>query len=128
MLKLVKAVLRERKKSASRSPQWASIRKAHLKANPICEACGSTALLQVHHITPFNENPDLELESTNLITLCAWNHCHVDIGHGDGYKYYNPIVREHAAALKSGVIRDAVMMAAKLARLPNDGVPDGPTE
>jgi hypothetical protein len=63
-----------------RSPQWRKVRAEHLAVEPQCAACGEEGELEVHHIVPFNEKPELELEPTNLITLCR--HCHWRLGHG----------------------------------------------
>ena len=76
-----------------RSPQWDTVRKAHLKNEPMCRACNGTDKLQVHHIKPFHIFPDLELEPTNLITLCECDkECHLIIGHKGNFKNYNPMV------------------------------------
>ena len=82
---------------AVRSPKWETVRKSHLKAFPVCAACGCNEHLQVHHIVPFHVNKDLELEPTNLITLCEGkgeHQCHLNIGHLGNFKNYNPSVVE----------------------------------
>lgn len=64
-----------------RSPEWPRVRREYMKAHPTCEACGGKIELNVHHIVPFH-TPDgkrLELESSNLITLCRRHH--FEIGH-----------------------------------------------
>lgn len=50
--------------------------------------------LNVHHKVPFHIAPELELEESNLITLCMSEdrHCHLLIGHGDSFKAYVPDV------------------------------------
>jgi 5-methylcytosine-specific restriction enzyme A len=96
--RVLHAVAREHAKSL-RSPRWAGVRRKHLRANPRCAACTSTRILQVHHIVPFSDRPELELEPTNLITLCmSKNECHLRIGHGDSYRCFNPSVIAHCAA------------------------------
>src|SRR5271166_1802855 len=55
----------------SRSPKWPAVRAAHLAIEPACAFCGHTKDLQVHHILEFRVRPDLELEPSNLITLCG---------------------------------------------------------
>jgi hypothetical protein len=46
---------------------------------------------------PFHVNPHLELDENNLITLCMdENECHLEIGHGDSWKCYNPHVEKDA--------------------------------
>lgn len=67
-----------------RSPKWPAVRAEHLKDHPICEVCGATKV-EVHHIKPFHLRRDLELERSNLITLCREHH--FKVGHdpdGDG--------------------------------------------
>lgn len=83
-----------------RSPQWQTIRKKHLKNQPTCAACGGDKTLEVHHIKPFNEHPELELDLNNLITLCESKNngvcCHLLFGHLGNYKSINPNVIEDA--------------------------------
>lgn len=73
-----------------RSPLWNKTRKKHLKENPNCCACETIYNLEVHHIKPFEFYPDLELEPTNLITLCEY--CHLVLGHFKNFRTYNPYV------------------------------------
>ena len=83
-----------------RSSQWSSIRKQYLKKFPTCAVCGGKEKLEVHHIKPFHEHPELELDSNNLITLCeSKSHgvvCHLFVGHCGDYKKINPDVVEDA--------------------------------
>lgn len=82
----------------TRSPKWATVREAHLKVNPACRACGQRDKLNVHHIRPFHLFPELELEPTNLVTLCEDGpsnlNCHLVFGHGGNWTWYNPRVLE----------------------------------
>jgi 5-methylcytosine-specific restriction endonuclease McrA len=82
-----------------RSKKWSAFRKSFLVSNPICAACGETNHLEVHHIKPFKTHPELELDETNLITLCDKpgpdNH-HLTIGHLGSFKKENPNVVEDA--------------------------------
>ena len=68
-----------------RSSQWGSIRAKHLKDHSTCAACGGTDKLEVHHKVPFHVHPELELDLTNLITLCEADKngicCHLGFGH-----------------------------------------------
>lgn len=73
---------------AVRSPKWSSVRKEHLKQNPNCAACGKNKKLEVHHIKPVHTNPELELDPSNLITLCA-DPCHILFGHLMDWKSWN---------------------------------------
>lgn len=103
--------------SADRSDKWPAVRRAHLGEHPACEACGASIALNVHHVIPFHERPDLELEESNLITLCAkfedvdsdgtndQFNCHFRIGHdpdgpdgprGPNWKLSNPNVWQDA--------------------------------
>jgi len=88
--------------SSKRSNRWPTVRKNYLKSNSICAVCASTQQLEVHHVKPFHLHPELELEPTNLITLCESNRngvsCHQFFGHLGNYKRINPSVREDAAA------------------------------
>src|SRR5271154_2464130 len=87
-------------KTLTRSGEWPTVRKHFLEKNPTCAACGGKSLLNVHHKEPFHLDPRLELDDNNLITLCIRNLCHIDIGHGDDYKFYNPnVVKDAAEAL-----------------------------
>lgn len=83
-----------------RSPEWPAVRAAYLKDHPTCEACGTSEDLQVHHVQAFEFRPELELDPSNLITLCGpgKHNCHEHFGHLDNYKCENPHVREDAAA------------------------------
>lgn len=83
-----------------RSSQWSKIRKEHLQKEPICRACNGIESLEVHHIKPFNQNPELELNPDNLITLCESKkngvNCHLLFGHLGNYKSINSNVIEDA--------------------------------
>lgn len=90
--------------AADRSSKWPAVRAEHIERHPVCEACGSAANLNVHHIIPFHVNSYLELDPTNLITLCR--NCHFTLGHDpDGpkgpkkpnWKEFNSHVRQDAA-------------------------------
>lgn len=74
-----------------RSGKWARVRAEHLVKHPACAACGGVDHLQVHHVKPFHAYPELELEPSNLLTLCerpGANH-HLDIGHLGCWRSYN---------------------------------------
>ena len=84
-------------KKFTRSSGWSKTRKQHIKANPLCAACGSKRKLEVHHIRDVSTAPDLELEPSNLITLCrAGTQCHLTFGHLGNWKSINPCVEEDA--------------------------------
>jgi len=79
-----------------RSPLWPSVRRAHLIMEKTCQWCGCDKSLEVHHIKPFHEEPKLELEFYNLITLCEHigEQCHLEHGHAHNWKKSVPSVRE----------------------------------
>ena len=74
-----------------RSSRWSAVRGKHLAANPRCAACGRLDSLEVHHIRPVHRAPELELEPTNLITLCEGpTNCHFTLGHLGNWSLANP--------------------------------------
>lgn len=77
-----------------RSPIWHKTRMAHLRKEPACAACGTLEDLEVHHIAPFHLHPELELEDSNLITLCEkpGHDCHFVFGHFHNWHLFNPNV------------------------------------
>ena len=84
----------------ARSSRWAAVRGAHLKRNPTCAACGTKEKLEVHHVHPFHLFPNLELEPSNLLTLCeTGGNCHLFIGHHKLFKSYNLQARKDAEVL-----------------------------
>ena len=87
--------------SEPRSPEWPKVRAEHLRTHLACESCGQKDHLQVHHVLPFHVEPKMELDPSNLITLCTDGpcnlNCHFVWGHLGNTKCYNPNVREDAA-------------------------------
>lgn len=92
--------------TGKRSKHWRKTRKAFLKSegNGECAACGTKKKLQVHHIEDFSTNPTLELEHSNLITLCqrGTSH-HLNCGHIGNWKSINPHVRRDAAYVRERI-------------------------
>lgn len=90
-----------------RSGRWPSVRRAHLKKNGSCAVCGGTKFLEVHHIRPFHDHPELELDLANLITLCenvrGGLNCHLFFGHLGSYQSCN-----------LEVVSDAVVWSQKI--------------
>jgi 5-methylcytosine-specific restriction endonuclease McrA len=78
---------------AVRSPQWRKVREQHIKENPKCAACGRDGKLEVHHKIPVHIDPSLEIDPSNLITLCA-DPCHIVFGHLMNFKSHNKSVTE----------------------------------
>lgn len=102
-----------------RSPKWRHVEKEHLSRHGYCPGCGSVKHLQVHHIAPFKEHPERELDPTNLVTACMdLPECHLRIAHGDNFKAYNPNVMKHlAASFTNPETREAIWLKAKADRL-----------
>ncbi|NHE57946.1 HNH endonuclease [Cyclobacterium plantarum] len=61
-----------------RKKDWLKLRKHYIEANPVCELCDQWEIVSegavVDHIIPRRLAPHLELEPTNLQTLCG--KCH----------------------------------------------------
>lgn len=79
---------------AKRSYGWRGVRRRFIRHNPYCAVCKTKKNLQVHHVSPFHIDPNLELELKNLITLCHTHHFW--FGHFGSYFSYNPNVKEDA--------------------------------
>jgi hypothetical protein len=59
---------------------------------------------------PFHLHPELELDPKNLITLCmSRKECHLQIGHGDDFKAYNPNVETDATTLQKDISKFAAV-------------------
>jgi hypothetical protein len=97
ILKDILIGMKAKKPAVKRSSRWPAVRDAYLTSHPACACCGETKKVEVHHIMPFSNDPSLELDPNNLITLCevASNGiiCHICVGHGGNYRYYNPNVK-----------------------------------
>lgn len=94
-LKEIKEVLVDGKRNwgEKRSKDWPKVRDLHLKENPVCAVCGCKVGVEVHHIKPFHLYPELELETSNLISLCETKkygvNCHLFFGHLGNYRSEN---------------------------------------
>lgn len=101
--------------TARRSPRWPAVRRAFLRQNPVCMLCGNQHSLNVHHIKPYHLHPELELDPTNLITLCEKSevpdmfglNCHQWAGHLGNWEAFNPRVREVCRKL-AVIVQDGV--------------------
>lgn len=130
MLKFIKRVINKVRSTArdvstggKRSPKWPGVERAFRSTNPTCAACGATEKIQVHHKHPFHLFPALELDPTNLISLCMGpNECHLFIGHGDNFKAWNPNVESDAARLlQHPEERQVIVERAKKTSILGDG-------
>lgn len=99
--------LRERFLGTPRSGKWPAVRKQHLEREPACAACGRRKNLEVHHIKPFKDHPELELDDGvdgtgkdgNLISVCG-DPCHFVHGHLMSWMRSNPDVRADCEAYR----------------------------
>lgn len=84
---------------AARSPQWEGVARDFRAKHPRCEVCGTKGTLlnpiNIHHCRPFHLHPELELEESNLWTLCR--HHHILFGHFMDWKSFNPTVKVDSA-------------------------------
>ena len=85
---------------SGRSAHWEAVRAEHLAKEDHCAWCGSMTALQVHHIRPYHLYRGLELEDSNLVTLCEQKgvNCHLRFGHfGDFRDGWNADIRADCA-------------------------------
>lgn len=85
---------------APRSGAWDRVRDQFLRGC-VCQACGARDSLEAHHIEPFHERPELELDVSNLVALCR--RCHFVFGHLGCWQCSNPKVIEDATQYRSRV-------------------------
>jgi hypothetical protein len=85
-----------------RSPEWDRVKRRFKKTHPTCAVCGSRKRLTVHHIIPYHLRQELELEESNLITLCEEG-CHFLIGHWKSWKSWNKTMRADAEWLNERI-------------------------
>ncbi len=99
-----------------RSSRWPAFKRAWLVDHPGCAVCGSTKKVEVHHIKPFHEHPELELDENNVITLCRskkWHiDCHLDVGHNGDFKKHNPHVVADAKKVRKRYLENGRKLAA----------------
>ena len=96
---------RDAKVESKRSAHWPAVEHAWLETHPVCDACGSTHNLNVHHVIPFASDPSKELDISNLITLCMSKdrHCHLLLGHGGLFRAYSLTIISDARAARIAV-------------------------
>jgi hypothetical protein len=121
-INLVRHKLRDIGTGTKRSDKWETVEKHFREANPTCACCGTDKSLNVHHCKPFHLFPELELEPSNLITLCMnqgkW--CHLYIGHCGSFSKWNKNVRIDAATVLANPSKyDEVITLAKKNASPN---------
>jgi hypothetical protein len=105
--RIIDAVKGKAPLSAKRSGHWSTVRKEHLEKHGACALCEGKDKLNVHHIKPFHLHPELELEPSNLITLCESEkggvNCHLFFGHLGNFKSVNETVVEDVEKWKEKV-------------------------
>lgn len=76
----------------------------HVKQFPACAACGATESCQGHHVRPYHKFPELAANPSNFITLCehpGGPECHLHVGHGGSFRFFNSSVVADAARMKA---------------------------
>jgi 5-methylcytosine-specific restriction enzyme A len=80
-------------KAFIRSARWQRLRAQHLKQHPLCTRCaakGKTALAsEVHHRIACHDDAHLQMDPSNLESLCA--PCHAPMRHDDRRGYSKAI-------------------------------------
>ena len=101
---------------APRSSKWEKLEREWKATHPNCVACGTNKNVQVHHCIPFDLRPDLELDKTNLISLCmnVGMDCHLMVGHGGDFHSYNKSVRIDAVHVMHAVAAHNMSRVQKL--------------
>jgi 5-methylcytosine-specific restriction protein A len=89
------------RKATGRSSKWPKLRDEWLQDNPHCEVCRTAAGCEVHHIEPFHLKPELELDRTNLMTLCRDHH--FLFGHLMNWSAFNPDVVKDSEAWQTKI-------------------------
>ena len=92
---------------SARSGKWPALRKEFLAENPKCAVCGGTKKLEAHHVEPFHDHPELELDKKNLLPLCEGNpaiNCHLFVGHLGNFKSYNSNAPEDARRWNNKIV------------------------
>jgi 5-methylcytosine-specific restriction protein A len=58
--------------------RWSKLRRAHLRASPLCVACEREGAVKaadlVDHIVPVKVAPERRLDPTNIQSLCTHHH------------------------------------------------------
>lgn len=82
------------KLSKRRHKDWPMFRYLILGKRPRCAYCGTTKKVELHHIEPYHEAPERELDPANVIPLCeSISNCHLTQGHLGNYMQANPTIK-----------------------------------
>lgn len=87
--------------SLNRHLDWPKVKRVYLRNHRECAACPRRTNLDVHHKVPIWVNKNLELDESNLMTLCKEHHLFV--GHLMSWKSWNPGADVHAALWKKRI-------------------------
>lgn len=102
-------IKKDKEQGKKRSGKWPAVRKAFLKKNPNCAVCDGKKKVEVHHKKPFHLHPELELDESNLITLCENKNdgvnCHLLFGHLGNFKSLNENVEDDSKLWKNKIKR-----------------------
>lgn len=104
-------IVEDRTSTSARSGKWPKIRNEFVAEHPNCAACNSEKMINCHHIEPFSENPERELDKNNLISLCF--SCHFIFGHLKSWTSHNP-----------NVVQDSAWYSQKMAHRPRNNDPE----
>lgn len=77
--------------------RWRKTQQLFLKEQNVCQMCGITRELQVHHVYPWHLFATLRFDMNNLVTLCQ--PCHFRFAHWQNWHRFNPEILtlcEHA--------------------------------
>ena len=88
---------------AARSGRWKAWREAHLRREPVCQACSSGDDLEVHHVLPVHAGGPELTPPDGMITLCR--PCHLVVAHAGDWSAWRPDVRRLAKALRDAEVR-----------------------
>ena len=101
LFRLLRSLFPRPSLEARRSSLWSTVRDRWIADHNRCEACGTKDNLNVHHERPFKYFPELELETSNFVTLCETpsRNCHLNVGHSGDWNAWNAHVRQDAALM-----------------------------
>jgi len=58
-----------------------------------CVLCGNISKLEMHHIEPWVERPELRFDAKNCVTLCK--SCHARVGNAHHKEEYKPVLQAY---------------------------------
>ena len=69
-------------------PAWRTFRAGYLAGHPLCQRCRQLgrrrAAVEVHHVKPRRDRPDLAFDAANMMGLCKPCHQAIEGQRGDG--------------------------------------------